>query len=132
MEEAIKKLAEYVIKDLKEIIPSDTGNLHNSISYKIENGEIQFIMENYVNYVNDGTRPHRPPISAIEGWAKRRGINPWALAKHIETYGTKAQNFFNKYTNNEGEYADYLSKLVYDEYNIKLDLIIDRVNKSSH
>jgi hypothetical protein len=56
MEEAIKKLAEYVIKDLKEIIPSDTGNLHNSISYRIENGEIQFIMENYVNYINDGTR----------------------------------------------------------------------------
>ena len=129
MEEAIKKLAEYVLKDLREIVPSDTGNLKNTMTYKIEGSEIQFIMEDYVNYINDGTKPHRPPISAIEGWAKRKGINPWALANHIATYGTKAQNFLNKFTDSESKYGERLSDLIYKELGIKIDLMVDRVNK---
>ena len=95
-EEALDKLAEYIEKDLQKIVPVDTGGLAQSISFKFENGAILFEMNDYVKYANDGTKPHRPPIDAISGWAKRHNINVWALAKSIETYGTKAQNFFDK------------------------------------
>ena len=37
-----------------------------------------------------GTDPHWPPIVGLERWAAQRGINPYAIQKHISDEGTKA------------------------------------------
>ena len=49
-------------------------------------------MNDYGEAIHYGTRPHMPPVGAIQGWANRKGINAWALAKSINTYGTQAQS----------------------------------------
>lgn len=50
----------------------------------------------YAAYVHFGTRPHMPPVSAIEPWAKKHGLNPWAVAKSIAKKGTKANPFLQR------------------------------------
>lgn len=45
-------------------------------------------------YVEYGTKPHFPPLDALEGWAKRHGFDSaWPVAKKISEKGTPAQPF---------------------------------------
>ena len=43
----------------------------------------------YAPYVETGTKPHWPPISAVETWARRHGMNPYLVARAISRKGTK-------------------------------------------
>lgn len=45
--------------------------------------------DEYAIYVERGTKPHRPPISALQGWADRHGIPVWAVVRKIELEGTE-------------------------------------------
>ena len=47
----------------------------------------------YMLFVHEGTKPHMPPVKAIEPWADRHGINPFALAMSIKKKGTKPNRF---------------------------------------
>lgn len=48
----------------------------------------------YAVYVEEGTRPHYPPLNALWGWAKRKGgLDPFALQQSIGMWGTEAQPF---------------------------------------
>lgn len=61
----------------------------------------------YAIFVEKGTRPHFPPINAIEKWANDHGINPYVLAKSISKKGTKANPFVkntsDKYSKQAGK-----------------------------
>ncbi len=50
----------------------------------------------YALYVEKGTKPHMPPVSALTAWANSKGINPWALAMSIKKKGTKANPFVDR------------------------------------
>lgn len=50
----------------------------------------------YAVFVEEGTKPHMPPIEAIEPWAKKKGISPWAVAISISKKGTKANPFLQR------------------------------------
>ena len=43
--------------------------------------------------LEDGSKPHMPPVDALKEWAKRHGRDPWALAMTIKKKGTKANPF---------------------------------------
>lgn len=45
--------------------------------------------DKYATYVEHGTPPHFPPISALQGWADRHGIPVWAVARKIARDGTE-------------------------------------------
>jgi hypothetical protein len=53
-------------------------------------------------YVEYGTHPHMPPVDVIKAWAGRKHLAKgkeldsvaWAIARHIEKYGTPPQPFF--------------------------------------
>jgi hypothetical protein len=45
--------------------------------------------DNYAIFVERGTKPHRPPVSALQGWADRHGIPVWAVVRKIERDGTE-------------------------------------------
>jgi len=49
----------------------------------------------YAVAVEYGTKPHMPPVSALALWAKRKGVNPWAIAYSIKKFGTKPHPFLN-------------------------------------
>ena len=48
------------------------------------------------DWLEEGTRPHMPPVAAITPWAKDHDIDPWALAMIIKKEGTKAQPFIDR------------------------------------
>ncbi len=50
----------------------------------------------YAKYVELGTKPHMPPVSALQDWAQSKGINPWAVAMSIKKKGTKANPFVKR------------------------------------
>ena len=40
-------------------------------------------------------------VPIMDDWAKSHGINEWALAKHIQLYGTKAHPFIRPVLNTQ-------------------------------
>ena len=93
----LKKSAFYVEGSAKEKVPVDTGRLKASISSKVKTTEAE-IGTNvfYAPYVEFGTRPHFPPSSALEGWARKHGFGPgggFLVARAISRRGTKKQPF---------------------------------------
>ena len=103
-------------REAKMRTPVDFGRLRSSITYRFSDDGYAadvYTDVSYAAYVEYGTRPHMPPLSALVGWAARHGfdasftpgIGPrdqsgyhkgdtyssavWALAMHIKKYGTK-------------------------------------------
>ena len=127
---ALKPLRDYytgtaivVQRRARQAAPKDTMNLRSAIKFKplgtrgrLPAGITVFVDKGkapYAKYVHgymhenfrqskpyDRTKPHFPPISAIEGWAQRKGLNPWAVAIGIAKKGTPIVPFlkigFNK------------------------------------
>lgn len=85
-----------------------TGNLISSVNTKVtvdeQTFEILLSLEDYWKYVEEGTRPHFPPVSKILEWVKVKRILPtpmpngklpteqqlaWMIAKKIDRVGTE-------------------------------------------
>ena len=84
-----------------------TGDLISSVNTKVtvneQSFEILLSLEDYWKYVEEGTRPHFPPVSKILEWVKVKRILPtpmpngklpteqqlaWMIAKKIDRVGT--------------------------------------------
>lgn len=92
-----------VLRQSKQNAPVNTGQLQNSITGVIENNpfnnSIQGIVGTNVNYaihMEMGTRPHKPPVSALKLWAKRKGLNPFIIARVISKKGVKGRRGFQR------------------------------------
>lgn len=77
--------------------PADTGRLRGGITSTLTPtvGTI-FTSSKYAKYVHDGTKPHKVSGRRLEGWARKKGLNPYAVAKSISRKGTKANPFFTR------------------------------------
>lgn len=78
----------------KERAPVDTGRLRFSIATEVR--ETRALVGSnvfYAPFVEFGTRPHMPPVAAMQPWARRHGISAWALARAIAARGTKPHPF---------------------------------------
>ena len=77
----------------KQLAPVDTGRLRASIKTEVE--PLKATIAPTVHYgaaVEFGSRPHMPPVAALQPWARRHGGGsglPWALAIWISKHGTK-------------------------------------------
>lgn len=75
----------------------DTNELIQGIHHTTKNkheGVITIIKpskkaDKYAAAMEYGTKPHFPPISALQGWADRHGIPVWAVARKIARDGTE-------------------------------------------
>lgn len=85
--------------------PVDRGIMRNKIGYKMGNGSVEIgpFGSKYAEWVHDGTDPHFPPIKAITGkeetldlWARRHGVDAYAVARSIARKGTKANPFMDR------------------------------------
>lgn len=95
-----------VTRNVKEVTPVGVSRgggegLQASIRYQIypTAGEVTGVISSplrYVEAVEIGTRPHMPPVSALEEWAASKGLSAWAVAKSIAKHGTKGQWMFKK------------------------------------
>ncbi len=90
-----------VSRDAKTLAPVDTGRLRASITPEIRRSgtagkDVTGVVGSNVKYaaaMELGSRPHWPPISALEVWAKRHGVSPYLVARAIARRGTKARRF---------------------------------------
>lgn len=57
----------------------------------------------YAVAVHEGTTPHYVSPSALMAWAKKKGLNPFAVSKSIAKKGTKANPFFQRAVDNSEE-----------------------------
>lgn len=82
---------------LRDMRAWDLGNLANSIMVDPEDDGMTAKIEAqapYGPYVEFGTRPHFPPMDALEGWAKRHGFDSaWPICKAIADRGLKERPF---------------------------------------
>mgnify|MGYP001768799232 CR=1 FL=1 len=99
LDKVLLKIAEDV-KEAWELFLDDhidSGRLLKSIKFKIKDHKLVMEIAPEAIFLDEGTRPHTPPIYAIEKWAAHNNINVWALQKHISKFGTKAYPFLDKY-----------------------------------
>jgi len=90
-----------VLTDVKKGTPVDTGRLRSSMTGVVEGrgSEIRGIVGtnvSYAPYSEYGTRPHWPPLAALEVWARRHGTTAFVVARGIARHGTKAYEMFRK------------------------------------
>jgi phage gpG-like protein len=92
----------YVQGQAKERAPVDTGRLRNSIATKVEETRALIGTNlSYAPHVEFGSRPHWPPLSAMQPWARRHGFpagrrGAFLVARRIAQRGTKARLFLTK------------------------------------
>lgn len=84
--------------DARRRVPADTRQLMGSITSRVSGTGISLIGEvgpskAYGLFVEKGTKPHWPPLKALEGWARRHGTSPYLVALGISRHGTRAQPF---------------------------------------
>ena len=83
----------------KEKAPVDTGRLRSSIHTRL--APLRAVISanaHYAPYVEFGTRPHWPPLSAMQPWARRHGFpggqrGAFLVARAIARHGTRPQPF---------------------------------------
>lgn len=90
-----------VQRDARRLAPVDTGRLRASITPEIRQRgtTIQGVVGTNVIYaaaVELGSRPHYPPIAALQTWARRHGMNAFVLQRAIGRRGTKARRYFQQ------------------------------------
>jgi len=84
----------------RRLVPVDTGDLRESIENVVRTTDkditgIVGASQPYAAHVEFGTRPHWIPLkdpqksAAFRKWCKKRGLNPYAVARAIAKKGTK-------------------------------------------
>lgn len=94
----VKQEAEKVAQAARAGAPKDTGQLAASIKVEQQGDTTKVVADTpYASAVHQGSRPHNVwPQDRLEGWAGRRGFRTFAIAYHIQNFGTKANPFLEK------------------------------------
>lgn len=116
MEEQLKKALELwgaeTVKKIIAAMPYDSGDLKASVKYTIGQEFIDFSMDTYGRYLDEGTGQLGPKAKKfsnpkkvragianslkLSGWASRKNLNPWAVATNIvKRGGLRPRRFFN-------------------------------------
>jgi len=115
-QEILQELADKIIANMRAKISSNgsdfTGNLSSSLTSNVSGNRIEISMPLYGKFVDEGTKPHMPPVDAIEEWAEAKGLNAWAVAINIKRYGTEPHPFIHTFGDTVLEYKDTLKDLL--------------------
>lgn len=128
--EIAKELLERYRKEIEDTGHNASGNLQSSSSYRcIINGtslEVWFSLPDYWIYLENGTNPHFPPVSAIERWITVKRIVPYAANNRIPT--TKQLAFLiARGISKKGTPATKLLQNTIDSSEDLIELMIDKL-----
>lgn len=116
--------------EIKNSGHSASGDLEKTARYKLQFSgryfEVIFQLQDYWKYLENGTRPHFPPIDAIERWIQVKRIVPrtvtdkvpttrqlaFLISREISVNGTKPTKLLQKTIDG----ADDLISLMLDEF----------------
>lgn len=87
-----------ISRTAKELAPVDTGRLRASLTPEIRQsgGTTEGVVGSNLKYAAAaelGSKPHFPPLAALETWARRHGTTALIVARGIAKRGTKARKF---------------------------------------
>lgn len=123
-------LLERYKQSIKDSGHSASGDLANTARYITKwDGkyfEIYFNLQGYWRYLENGTKPHFPPVSAIERWIKIKPLVPRAykgkvpstkqlaflIAREISVNGTKATKLLSNTLDESDDLIDRLVELI--------------------
>lgn len=110
-----------------------TGELVKSVQYKLDFKDKEFIiyleLEDYYKYVENGTRPHFPPVNAILNWIKAKPVLPTPINGKLPTPNQLAYLIGRKISEvgTEGSHdLEKSSKTIIEEYE---ELILEALEK---
>lgn len=79
--------------------PVDTANLQTSIRPDVSMGKMKIVVKptaKYALFAHEGRRAGKmPPVSAVERWSQRKGLDPFLVARSIGRKGTKGKPFMD-------------------------------------
>lgn len=100
----LKSWSDYAVNQAQKNILNqgavDTNELIQGIHYVIASDGMSSTIkpsekaDKYAAPLEYGSKPHWPPISALEGWAQRHGIPAFLVARKIAMEGTKPRPFW--------------------------------------
>jgi HK97 gp10 family phage protein len=101
MDGAMKKATTVVTASAKRKAPVDTGLLRASITPSVKSSgkeTIGIVGSNvkYAPFMELGTRPHFPPIAALETWARRHGMSAYVVCRAIARRGLRARRYLGR------------------------------------
>ena len=129
IKQLVSDLLERYKQSIRESGHDASGELASTDTYKVAfNGkylEISFNLQDYWKYIENGTKPHFPPMEAIERWITIKHIIPrtnngqvpttkqlaYLISRGISQKGTKPTKLLQKTIDG----ADDLINLVIDE-----------------
>lgn len=97
LKDGLVEAGKVIVRTEVKEAPHDTGNLQRSVQFRINNlvGIVEPLAE-YAGSVEFGQPPHSVSPEAIMGWARRHGLNPYAVAHAIKKKGTRANPFVQR------------------------------------
>lgn len=118
MVQAMRQSTLLVSRSAKINAPVDTGRLRASITPSVTAtaDSVKGIVGSnvkYAPYVELGTRPHWPPIAALETWARSHGTSAFLVARAIARRGTKAVKYLERaFEENQGRIVAMIERAV--------------------
>lgn len=120
-EKPMEKAVQIVTKDARANTPVDQGVTRASITPSIHSRRDMIIgvvgsNKKSALWAEKGTRPHWPPIRALEGWARRHGTKAYLVALAISRHGTKGHHMLQRALDDNQsriirEFQDYYNRL---------------------
>ena len=125
-------LLERYKQSLKDNNHIASGNLYNTATYKTNiNGswfELTFVLDETWRYLENGTKPHFPPLEAIERWITVKHIIPTTNSGKVPT--TRQLAFLiARGISKKGTKPTKLLQQTIDGADDLIDLIIDDLTK---
>ena len=139
VDDNIKNLCQKLLDLYKANLSSHSAShtLENTASYKIEANdnwfELSFYLEDYWKYLEEGTKPHFPPVDKIEEWIRVKPIIPssingkvpttkqlaYLISRKISRTGTKPTHILEKTLNSSlvDQITEEVSKLIVNQAN---------------
>ena len=101
MVDGMRQATLIVTRDAKLNAPVDTGLLRASITPAVEvkGATVEGVVGSnvaYAPYMELGTRPHWPPLAALETWARRHGTTAFVVARAIARRGLAPRRYLQR------------------------------------
>ena len=126
LDKILKKYAVKIVRVLRQSVNSNTNNLRNSIDYHLSDNIVVIDMDSYGSDVDEGTKPHYVSPSHLMEWSKSKGLNPFAVAKNIAKFGTKAHPFLYKAEAIQQEADNEIKNAIFKDTEVFVDKAISK------
>jgi len=90
----IYDLGHAVMRHASDRSPVDTGKMKKSLRFTWGPWGARVDAKKPAGWVDWGTKPHWPPVKALQGWARRHGIPAFLVARKIAKDGTERTDWF--------------------------------------